>query len=217
MKIILTGATGMVGEGVLLSCLRDERITAVLSISRKPSGKTHPKLKELLVPDFMQTNQYAAELAGYDACFYCAGITSVGMSEADYKHITYDTTLRFAEAVLAANPQLTFIFVSGAHTDASEKGKAMWARVKGMTENALGRMAFKAQYNFRPGLMKPGKDQVQLRGANRYFKVLYPLMALFFKGCTLDEIGRAMVNAVQTGYPKRTLEAADILNLSRTA
>lgn len=210
MKIILTGATGMVGEGVLLECLEDSRVTAVLSISRKPSGKVHEKLKELLLDDFMNIGDYKDQLKGYDACFYCAGISSVGMTEAAYRHITYDLTLRFAEAALNANPPLTFIFVSGGSTDSTEKGKVMWARVKGAAENALKRMPFKAQYSFRPGLMKPDKNQIHLKGYNKYARTLYPVMNLFLTGCTLAEVAQAMINTVQKGYPKRILEAKDI-------
>ncbi|MBS1660765.1 MAG: NAD-dependent epimerase/dehydratase family protein [Bacteroidetes bacterium] len=210
MKIILTGATGMVGEGVLLECLRDPRITSVLSISRKPSGKSDPKLTELLVDDFMDIGNYKDRLRGYDACFYCAGISSVGMTEEAYLHITYTLTVRFAEVLLETSPQLVFIFVSGGHTDSTEKGKVMWARVKGKTENALGRIPFKAQYSFRPALMKPDKEQVHLKGYNKYLRLLYPIMRLFLPGCTMAEIGHAMINTVQKGYSKRVLEVKDI-------
>ena len=210
MKIILTGATGMVGEGVLMECLRDERVTTVLSISRSPSGKTHSKLSELLVDDFMHIGSHIEALKGFDACFYCAGISSVGMPEEKYTHITYDITLRFAEVLLTASPQVCFIFVSGGHTDSTEKGKVMWARVKGRTENALARMSFKAQYSFRPGLMKPQQGQVHLKGYNKYARTLYPLFLLFFTGCTLAEVGQAMINTAGKGYGKKILEARDI-------
>jgi nucleoside-diphosphate-sugar epimerase len=214
MKVILTGATGMVGEGILLECLQDGRVTTVLSVSRSPCGRAHPKLKELLIEDFTDIGSYPDQLQGFDACFYCLGISSVGLTEADYHHITYDLTTRFAETVLKANSGMTFIFLSGANTDASEKGKVMWARVKGKTENALGRMPFHDQYNFRPSLMKPGKDQVHLKGYNKYLGMLYPLLDLFYTGCTLSEVGRAMINAAVSGYPKKTLEAADIKALA---
>lgn len=210
MKVILTGATGMVGEGVLLECLRNDEVQSVLSVSRRPSGKSHPKLRELLLADFMKIGEYESQLAGYDACFYCAGISSVGMSEAAYQHITYTTTLHFADAVRKASPRITFVFVSGAHTDSNGQGKVMWARVKGETENALGEMKFNAQYNFRPSLMKPDKKQTQVRGYNKCVRLLYPVLNLFFTGCTLREIAQAMLNAVQQGYPKKTLEAPDI-------
>jgi len=212
MKIILTGATGMVGEGVLIECLRDDRVTAVLSVSRKPSGKKHPRLTELLVDDFMNIGDYKSRLAGFDACFYCAGITSIGMSEADYHHITYDLTIRMAEAMLDVNPQMTFIFISGAHTDSTEKGKVMWARVKGKTENALGKMPFKDHYNFRPGLMKPDKSQVHLKGYNKYARLFYPVLSLLFPSCSLSDLARAMINTAEKGYLTKTLEVKDIKN-----
>jgi nucleoside-diphosphate-sugar epimerase len=210
MTIIITGATGMVGEGVLLECLRDTRIESILSISRGTCGITHSKLKELLVRDFMSIGDYVRQLTGYDACFFCAGVSSVGMSEEKYHHITYEVTTRVAEVLLKANPQMSFIFVSGAHTDSSEKGKLMWARVKGKTENALRQMGFKAQYNFRPGAMKPQKGQMHLRGINKYANWLYPVIALIFPGCTLSEVAQAMINVVEKGYNKNILEVKDI-------
>lgn len=210
MKVIVTGATGMVGEGVLIECLDNSQVGQVLYIGRKPSGKSHPKLTEYLISDFLSLKSDNLKLAGYDACFYCAGITSVGMDEAQYKHVTYDTTLHFAKILLAQNPNLTFNFISGSHTDSSENGKVMWARVKGKTENALKALPFKAQYNFRPGLMKPDQTQVHLKGFNKYITLLYPIMGLFFTGCTTREIGRAMISVTQIGYSKNILEAIDI-------
>ena len=155
MKVIITGTTGMVGEGVLFECLQNPAVTKVLSISRKHYDLQHAKLKELIVPDFFKLSDYAADIKGYDACFFCAGISSVGMKEEKYTHITYDTTLAFAKALLAVNPNSSFCFVSGAHTDSTEKGKLMWARVKGKTENDLMKLSFKSEYNFRPGAMQP--------------------------------------------------------------
>src|SRR5215212_1242101 len=141
-KIIITGTTGMVGEGVLIECLAHPRISEVLSISRRPCGMTHPKLKEYLVPDFLKMEE-DEKLKGYDACFYCAGVSSVGMKEAEFTRNSYDTTIHFAEVLLKQNPGMSFIYVSGAGTDSSEKGRLMWARVKGRTENALMKMPFK--------------------------------------------------------------------------
>lgn len=200
----------MVGEGVLLECLRDPRVTSILSVSRKPSGKKHDKLTELLLDDFMDIGNYKSRLKDFDACFYCAGISSIGMSAEKYHHITYDITIHIAEVLLEANPQMIFIFVSGGHTDSTEKGRIMWARVKGKTENALGRMSFKANYNFRPGLMKPDRTQVHLKGYNRYARSMYPVLRLFLPGCTVAEVGQAMINSVERGYPKKTLEIKDI-------
>jgi nucleoside-diphosphate-sugar epimerase len=208
MKVIITGATGMVGEGVLLECLNDTRVEAVLSVSRQPVGHTHRKLKELLVDDFMHIDRYAEQLRGYDACFFCAGISSVGMSEEKYTHITYNLTMRMAETLKATNPQMTFIYVSGAYTDID--GKQMWARVKGRTEDDLANLGFKAQYNFRPGAMKPVKGQKHLKGINRFAGLLYPVLALVFPGMTLSQVGRAMINTVQKGYSKNILEVKDI-------
>lgn len=210
MKVIVTGATGMVGEGVLIECLDNNQIEQVLYVGRKPSGKSHPKLKEYLVPDFLSLKSGDTQFADYDACFYCAGISSVGMDEAQYTHITYDTTLHFAKVLLDQNPNFTFNFISGSHTDSSENGKVMWARVKGKTENALKVLGFKAQYNFRPGLMKPDKTQIHLKGFNKYITFLYPIMGLFFTGCTVREIGRAMISVTKIGYSKNVLEAIDI-------
>ncbi|MDA6072753.1 epimerase [Flavobacterium sp. AC] len=210
MKVIVTGATGMVGEGVLIECLDNSQVEQILYIGRKPSGKSHPKLTEYLISDFLSLKSDNLTLTGYDACFYCAGITSVGMDEAQYTHITYDTTLHFAKILLAQNPNLTFNFISGLHTDSSENGKVMWARVKGKTENALKALPFKAQYNFRPGLMKPDQTQVHLKGFNKYITLLYPIMGLFFTGCTTREIGCAMISVTQIGYSKNILEAIDI-------
>jgi nucleoside-diphosphate-sugar epimerase len=210
MKIIITGATGMVGEGVLLECLQDKRVETILSVSRQTCGKTHPKLKELLVNDFMSMGNYTSQLTGYDTCFFCAGVSSVGMPEEKYHRLTYDMTIRFAEAVLQANPGMSFVYVSGAHTDGTEKGKLMWARVKGKTENALSKMGFKTNYNFRPGVMKPYKGQVHLKGINKYVHILYPVMALIFPACTLTQVAQAMMNTVEKGYSKKVLEVKDI-------
>lgn len=214
MKVIITGATGMVGEGVLLECLENVAVKKVLMVNRKPSPISHPKLEELIVPDFMKPEQHAAALTGYDACFYCAGISSVGMNEADYTRITYDTTLVFAQALATLNPDMVFTFVSGAHTDSSEKGKIMWARVKGKTENALLKLPFRAEYNFRPGFMKPFKEQKNIK---TFFKIIIPLFPILFpkKSLTMKQIGQAMINAVQKGYPKAILEIEDIKELAK--
>lgn len=216
MKVIITGATGMVGEGVLLECLENPAVTKILMVNRKPSPLEHPKLQELIVPDFMKLQQHVESLGGYDACFYCAGISSVGMNEADYTHITYDTTLAFAQVLAAINPEMVFTFVSGGHTDSSEKGRIMWARVKGKTENALMKLPFKAEYNFRPGFMKPFKQQKNIK---TFFKIIIPLFPILFpkQSLTMKQIGQAMINAVQQGYPKAILEIADIKELSKTA
>ncbi len=215
LKIILTGATGMVGEGVLLECLQNPLVGEVLAVGRKPSGQQHPKLKELIVSDFFKINDYEKSLAGYDACFYCAGISSLGLDEKTYTIITYETTLHFAGVLQRLNPQMAFTFVSGSHTDSTEKGKLMWARVKGRTENALQHLFPGREYNFRPGLMKPFKGQKNLRGYNKSIWILYPIFRLFLPSCTLREVGLAMINAVTKGYGKSILEVADIKELAK--
>ncbi|MEO6685085.1 MAG: NAD-dependent epimerase/dehydratase family protein [Dyadobacter sp.] len=163
LKIILTGSTGFVGEGVLLETLNHPAIQEVLMVNRKHFDLQHPKLKELIVPDFLNLDGFSEDLSGYDACFFCAGISSAGMKEAKYMHITYDTTLQFAKALLAINPDLVFNFVSGSHTDSSEKGKIMWARVKGKTENALMKLPFRKEFNYRPGAMLPSEGQKNVK------------------------------------------------------
>jgi len=214
MKVILTGATGMVGEGVLLECLDNPAVERVLSVSRRSCGRAHAKLSELLVPDFRELGAAEAELAGYDACFYCAGISSVGLKEPEYTAITYDTVLAFASTLARLNPQMTFVHVSGAHTDGTEQGKVMWARVKGRAENALMRLAFKNVYNFRPSLMKPTPGQTKVKGGYTLIRVLYPLFNLVFPGMALSDVARAMINAVRFGAPKGVLEVADMRQLA---
>lgn len=213
LKIILTGATGMVGEGILMECLENPEIFQVLSVSRKPSGKKHAKLKEYIVPDFLEIDLNDENFRGYDAVFFCAGISSLGMSEKEYTKVTYDTTLHFAKAVLSQNPDVVFNYVSGVYTDKTESGKQMWARVKGKTENALKKLGFRAAYNFRPGFMKPVEGQENIKWFFKPFIWLIP-MVLPSKSLTLHEVGKAMINAVQKGYPVSTLEIKDIKNLA---
>jgi hypothetical protein len=213
IKIILTGASGFVGEGVLLECLQNKNVQEVLMVNRKQVNLQHQKLKELIVPDFFSLDNYAEQLAGYDACFYCAGISSVGMNEKDYTVITYDTTIAFAKSLLKANNGLTFCFVSGSHTDSSEKGKLMWARIKGKTENALMQLPFKNEYNFRPGGMLPVDGQKNVKS---FYKLIIKLIAFLSPKtvCTLHEVGSAMINAVQKGSPKQVLEIGHIKELA---
>ena len=209
MKVIITGATGMVGEGVLLECLDNYAVKKVLMINRKASAIKHPKLEELIVLDFMQLSRYTEILQGYDACFYCAGVSSVGMNEIKYTYVTYDTTLAFARTLSEINPNMVFNFVTGNHTDTSENGKVMWARVKGKTENDLMKLPFRGQYNFRPGFMKPFKEQ---KNVKTIFKIIIPLFPLLFpkKSLTLKDVGQAMINTVKEGYTKQILEIEDI-------
>jgi uncharacterized protein YbjT (DUF2867 family) len=209
MKVIITGATGMVGEGILFECLENPAIKEVLIVNRRHYNMEHPKLKELLVNDFTKLEGLETQLSDYDACFYCAGISSVGMNEEKYNDITYETTMAFAGQLAKLNPDMVFNFVSGSHTDSTEKGKMMWARIKGKTENALMKLPFKAQYNFRPGFMKPFDGQKNVKTLFKpliwLFPILLPKISL-----TLKQVGQAMINAVLKGYPKQVLEIADI-------
>ena len=214
MKVILTGATGMVGEGVLLECLENPEVERVLVVSRRPCGRSHSKLEELLVPDFRDLGAVEPKLAGFDACFYCAGISSLGMDEAKYTAITYDTVVAFASTLARLNPSMTLVHVSGAHTDGSEQGKVMWARVKGRAENALLRLPFKAVYNFRPSLMKPTPGQKFVKGGYLLIRILYPLLSLVFPGMALRDVARAMINATRFGASKGVLEVRDIAELA---
>jgi uncharacterized protein YbjT (DUF2867 family) len=215
MKVIITGATGMVGEGVLLECLENPLVERVLAVARRSSGHTHAKLSELVLPNFRELSSVETELTGYDACFYCAGVSSVGLKEPEYTAITYDTPLHFAEALARLNPGMVLVHVSGAHTDGTEQGKVMWARVKGKAENALARLPFKAVYNFRPSLMKPTPGQLHIKRAYRAMLVFYPLLNLFFPGLPLCDVARAMINAVRFGAPKTVLEAEDMKELAQ--
>jgi uncharacterized protein YbjT (DUF2867 family) len=217
-KVIITGATGMVGEGVLIECLAHPQISDVLSVSRRSAGMSHPKLKEYVVPDFLSLKENDENLKGYDACFFCAGISSVGMKEADYRRITYDTTIHFAKVSLQQNPQMTFIYVSGSGTDSSEKSRVMWARVKGKTENALAKMSFKKVYNFRPGFMKLTPGQKNALKMYKYIGWMYPFLKIILpKGTsTLKQVGQAMINSLITGSDKQILEVKDINKLGNS-
>lgn len=213
IKVIITGATGMVGEGVLFECLQNTGVSEVLIINRRHYDMQHPKLKELLVPDFFRLNEYADKIQGYDACFFCAGVTSVGKKEPEYTMLTYNTTLAFAKALLTINGNMVFTYVSGSHTDSSEKGKLMWARVKGRTENDLAKLEFKAEYNFRPGAMLPFDGQKNWKGI---YKLIVKAIKLFSSKnvLTMHEVGRAMINCVTIGYAKNVLEISDIKQLA---
>lgn len=217
MKVIITGATGMVGEGVLHECLQHTSVEQVLLISRRNIGFTHPRLRELILSDLGELQASAAHLTGYDACFFCLGISSIGKSEAEYTAVTYTLTLAMASTLLQQNPALTFCYVSGAGTDSSDKGKRMWARVKGKTENDLMRMPFKKVYAFRPGFMKPTNGLNHTHRMYIFFSWLYPLWRALFPGfvCTLAEVGLAMIHIADRGYPKPVLEVADIVELAK--
>ncbi|MGZ3755435.1 MAG: NAD-dependent epimerase/dehydratase family protein [Mucilaginibacter sp.] len=216
IKVIITGVTGMVGEGVLMECLANPDVERVLMVNRKHYEAHHPKLKELIVPDFFNLSEFTADLTGYNACFFCAGVSSVGLKEPEYTRITYDLTLYFAQTIVALNPGMVFTYVSGALTDSTEQGKVMWARVKGKTENALLKLPFKKVYNFRPGFMKATEGQKNIKSYYKYINWLYPLLKVLMPNnvSTLKEVGLAMINAVKKGYPKNVLEIKDIKMLA---
>jgi len=218
MKVILTGATGMVGEGVLLECLANPGITEVLSVGRKPLGRSHVKLKEYIVSDFLLLPVDDENLKGYDACFYCAGISSLGIKEAPYRKNTYDTTMKFALAT-GPGPRLSFIYLSGRGTDSSEEGRLMWARVKGKTENDLMDLPFKRVFGFRPSLMRPVRKQYHLPGFYKWLSWLFPLLNLVVPGFVtpMDEVALAMIEAAANGYEKDIVEIKDIAVLVQRA
>jgi uncharacterized protein YbjT (DUF2867 family) len=216
MKVLLFGATGMVGQGVLRECLRDPGVTKVLSVGRRTTGQAHPKLEELVVPDMLDYGAVEAQLAGYDACFFCLGVSSVGMSEAEYRRVTYDLTLAAARVLVRLNPQMCFIYVSGAGTDSTERGPSMWARVKGETENALMRLPFRAAYMFRPGFIQPLNG---VRSKTALYRWIYILARPVFglvralapdRVTTSEQVGRAMLAAARHGAPTPLVEMPDI-------
>jgi uncharacterized protein YbjT (DUF2867 family) len=220
LKIILTGATGLVGEGVLLECLAHPSVSEVLIISRKPyTGVRNSKVKELILHDFFDIHNVRDQLAGYNACFYCAGISSRGMNEQQYSRITYDTVMVFANELVRVNPSMVFCHISGGHTDSSEKGKIMWARVKGKAENALMKLPFRKVYNFRPGFMKPTEGQQNIKGYYKIVTALYPAFrTLLPNNCnTIHELALAMITSATKGYEKNVLEVTDIRALAREA
>ena len=220
MKVIITGATGMVGKGVLLECLDNDAVTAVLVVNRRTVDMQHPKLTEIIHKDFFDLSPISEQLAGYDACFFCLGISSFRQSEEVYTKITYDLTVNFAGALLKSTPGMVFIYVSGTGTDSTESGSTMWARVKGKTENDIIKMGFKDAYAFRPAYIKPESNtpsstpiyQVLLS----IFGVLHPVIKLLFPKYTTTtaQIGKAMIEVVQHGFERKQVESIDIVKLS---
>jgi hypothetical protein len=205
----------MVGEGVLLECLRHRDVEQVLVINRKPGGVSHSKLREVIHTDFFNLAPIEQQLIGFNACFFCLGVSSVGMNDEKYRHITYELTLNMARLLVKLNPEMTFCYVTGAGTDSSEQGRIAWARVKGQTENALIRLFLRA-YMFRPGFMKATSGQRNVKSYYKLLAWLYPIgRALYPAGfCTLQEVGLAMIRAVRDGYPKQVLEVRDIVRLA---
>lgn len=220
MKVIITGATGMVGKGVLLECLNNDVVSEVLSISRRTTGIKHAKLTELIHQDFSEFKSIKNQLKGYDACYSSMGVSSAGMSEELYTKYTYEFTMALAEELHSINPEITFIYVSGQGTDSSEKGKTMWARVKGKTENDILKFGFKQAFAFRPGGIIP-KNGVEpssrlYRFLIKYFKWLLFVIKAFSPNSIVDtqQIGLAMINATKFGYKKNVLQPIDILELA---
>jgi uncharacterized protein YbjT (DUF2867 family) len=219
MNVLLFGATGMIGQGVLRECLLDSGVASVVSIGRSATGGSNPKLCEIIHADLTNYAPIESQLSGFDACFFCLGISSAGLSEEQYTRVTYDITIRAAETLARLNPQMTFVYVSGAGTDSSEHGRTMWARVKGRTENALLRLPFKAAFMFRPGVIVPrfgAKSRTALyRIPYALTRPLLPLLLRAFPNqvLTTDEIGRAMILVARDGAPKPILETGDIRSL----
>ncbi len=218
MKVILFGASGMVGQGVLLECLRDGAVTQVLSIGRSASGRHDAKLTEIVRDSFLDYSDIEPQLAGYDACFFCLGVSSIGMDAERYRHLTYDVTLAAATALTRLNPQMTFVYVTGAGTDSTEQGRVMWARVKGKTENDLLKL-FRSAYMFRPAAIQPLHG---VRSKTAWVQAIYvataPLLSWLARIApkyvtTTEQMGRAMIKVARDGYPKRVLESEDINSL----
>ncbi len=220
MKAILFGATGMVGQGVLRECLRDPDVTHIRIVGRTAAGVDHPKVRETVHADLWNYSSIEPDLTGFGACFFCLGVSSAGMSEPDYERVTYGITIAAAETLARLNPAMTFVYVSGAGTDSSEKGSVMWARVKGKTENALLALPFKAAYMFRPGIIQP-LDGIKPKTAS--YRIAYtllgpviPLLRRAFPAhiLTTAMIGQAMLIAARSGAPKKILESPDLYALA---
>lgn len=217
MKVIITGSTGMVGEGVLHECLQTTEIEKILLINRRPCDVVHPKLVEIIHSDFFDISAIESRLIGFDACFYCLGITSLLVKEEKYRIITYDLTMNFAGILAKLNPEMTFCYVSGAGTESPEKAKFMWAKVKGQLELDLAKLPFKSAYSFRPGFMKPTKGLKHAHKGYALFNPFYPAFRKFFPGfvSTLQELAQSMIKCAKYGYEKPILEVSDIVKLSK--
>jgi uncharacterized protein YbjT (DUF2867 family) len=219
MKVILFGATGMVGQGVLRECLLDPGVERVLAVARSATGQRHPKLHEIICGNFVDYSAIEPQLTGYDACFFCLGVSSVGMSEERYRHLTYDITMAAATTLSRLNPGMVFTYVTGRGTDSTERGSLMWARIKGKTENDLLKLPFKAAYMFRPAGIQPLHG---VRSKTAWVQAIYvatsPLLTLLTRVApqymtTSEQLGRAMIKVTRDGYPKPVLESEDINRL----
>ena len=216
MKVILFGATGMVGQGCLRECLLEAGVESVLAVGRSPTGQRHAKLREILRDDFLDYSAIESELTGYDACFFCLGVSSVGMSEERYRHLTYDIAMAAASTLVKLNPRMVFVYVTGRGTDSTERGPLMWARVKGKTENDLLKLPFKAAYMFRPAVIQPLHG---IRSKTAWYQAAYvvaaPVLTLLNRIApkyvtTTEQVGRAMIKVARDGYPRPVLESEDI-------
>jgi uncharacterized protein YbjT (DUF2867 family) len=216
MKVILFGATGMVGQGVLRECLLDADVESVLAVGRSPTGQRHAKLREIVHDNFLDFSDIESQLAGYDACFFCLGVSSVGMSEDRYRHLTYDITMAAAKTLARLTPGMVFVYVTGRGTDSTERGSLMWARVKGKTENDLLKLPFKAAYMFRPAGIQPLHG---IRSRTAWYQAAYvvaaPVLSLLNRIApkyvtTTEQVGRAMIRVARDGYPRPVLESEDI-------
>jgi uncharacterized protein YbjT (DUF2867 family) len=216
MKVVLFGATGMVGKGCLRECLIDADVESVLAVGRSPTGQRHARLREILHDNFLDFSGIESQLAGFDACFFCLGVSSVGMSEERYRHLTYDITLAAARTLAKLNPGMVFIYVTGRGTDSTEQGRLMWARVKGKTENDLLKLPFKAAYMFRPAGIQPLHG---IKSKTAWVQAIYvaaaPLLSLLNRVApkymtTTEQVGRAMIRVARDGFPRPVLESEDI-------
>ncbi len=216
IKVIVFGSTGMVGEGVAHECKLDDRVTSILLINRRPSMLESDKITEIIHKDFFDLSAIDDQLSGYNACFFCMGISSVGQKEDHYRKMTYDLTLYMAKILLAKNPDMTFIYVSGAGTDGGEQGRSMWARVKGKTENEVLGLGFKDAYAFRPGYIHPTEGLKNAYRVYQWLGFLYPLLRTLFPKyvTTLKEIGQAMINVSLVPKPNKIVECRDIVRLA---
>lgn len=216
LRVILTGASGMVGEAVLMECLQSNAVEKVMVVGRRTCGITHSKLTEIIHNNFLDLSSIENKLGGYNACFFCLGVSSIGMKEQEYRKFTYDLTMHFAKTILKVNDDMSFCYISGAGTDSSEKGRLMWVRVKGQTENDLKQLPFKAEYNFRPGMLVPTPGQQHVLKAYKYFGWLAPIIKMISPNSisSLQQLGNAMINAVSNGYEKNILEVKDIKKLA---
>lgn len=217
IKAIIFGATGMVGEGVLYQCLIHKDVETILVIGRRSCNVQHEKLTEIIHKDFFDYSAIEEQLKGYNACFFCLGVSSVGMNEKDYTRITYDLTMSAATVLSKLNPDMTFCYISGTGTDSSGKGRIMWARIKGKTENDLTKLPFKAVYLFRPGFIKPIKGLNNAYTASKIIGTVYPFLKFLLPKyvCTLEDLGTSMLNAALYGNEEQILENKDIAKLAQ--